>query len=180
MTLALLGFLATVNPAAAALALHRDRRTDRPRSVVAGVVLAGAVLIALAAAADPLLDLADIDLGTYRLGAGIVITVAGLRWLVAGAVPACEEPDDDRRLAGFVAFPVLLTPGAVVLSVSVGAEHGAVGAAIAAIIAVVLAGLGLYLRRSLPHLLMIGLVRLLGAAATVVGIVVAVDGIRTL
>ena len=63
---------------------------------------------------------------------------------------------------------------------SVGAEHGAVGAAVAAVIAVVLAGLGLYLRRSLPHLLMIGLVRLLGAAATVIGIVVAIDGIRTL
>ena len=56
MTLAILGFLATVNPAAAALALVRDRRTDRPRSVVAGVVLAGVILVAVAAAAghDPL------------------------------------------------------------------------------------------------------------------------------
>lgn len=180
MTLAILGFLATVNPAAAALALVRDRRTDRPRSVAAGVALAAAVLVALAAAADPLLELLDIDLGTYRLGAGVVIAVAGLRWLVAGAVPACDEPDDDRRLAGFVAFPVLLTPGAVVLAVSVGAEHGTVGAAIAAAIAVALGGLGLYLRRSLPHLLMMGLVRLLGAAATVLGVVVAVEGIRTL
>lgn len=180
MTLAILGFLATVNPAAAALALVRDRRTDRPRSVVAGVVLAAIVLVTLAAAADPILDLLDINLGTYRLGAGVVIAVAGLRWLVAGAVPACPEPDDDRRLAGFVAFPVLLTPGAVVLSVSVGAEHGAVGAAVGAVAAVVLAGVGLYLRRSLPQLLMIGMVRLLGAAATVIGVVIAVDGIRTL
>lgn len=180
MTLAILGFLATVNPAAAALALVRDRRTDRPRSVAAGVVLAGIVLVTLAAAADPILDLVDINLGTYRLGAGVVIAVAGLRWLVAGAVNPCEEPDDDRRLAGFVAFPVLLTPGAVVLSVSVGAEHGAAGGAIGAVLAVVLAGVGLYLRRSLPHLLMMGLVRMLGAAATVIGIIVAVDGIRTL
>ena len=179
MTLAILGFLATVNPAAAALALVRDRRTDRPRSVVAGVGIAAAILIALAAAADPLLDLLDINLGTYRLGAGVVITVAGLRWLVAGAVPACEEPDEDRRLAGFVAFPVLLTPGAVVLSVSVGAEHGALATAVAAGIAVVLAGLGLYMRRSVPHLFMIGLVRMLGAAATVIGIIVAIDGVRT-
>lgn len=180
MTLAILGFLATVNPAAAALALVRDRRTDRPRSVAAGTAIAAALLIALAAAAGPILDLLDIGLGTYRLGAGVVIAVAGLRWLVAGAVPACPEPDEDRRLAGFVAFPVLLTPGAVVLAVSVGAEHGTAVAAIAAVIAVVLGGLGLYLRRSLPHLLMIGLVRLLGAAATVLGVVVAVDGIRTL
>lgn len=180
MILALIGFLATVNPAAAALALVRDRRTDRPGSVITGVVLAIVVLLVLAIAAEPLLDLLDISLGTYRLGAGVVIAVAGLRWLVVGAPPACEEPDEDRRLAGFVAFPVLLTPGAVVLAVSVGAEPGWVEAAVGIVVAVVLGGLGLYLRRSLPHLLMIGLVRMLGAAATVLGVVVAVDGIRTL
>lgn len=180
MTLAILGFLATVNPAAAAIALVRDRRTDRPRSVAAGVLAAGAVLVILGAAAGPLLDLLDVTLGTYRLGAGVVIAVAGLRWLVAGAAEPSEEPDDDRRLAGYVAFPVLLTPGAVVLSVSVGAEHGAAGTAVGAVLAVVLAGLGLYLRRSLPHLLMAGLVRLLGAGATIIGVAVAVDGIRTL
>ena len=44
----------------------------------------------------------------------------------------------------------------------------------------VLAGLGLYLRRSVPHLFAIGLVRMLGAAATVIGIIVAIDGVRTL
>jgi small neutral amino acid transporter SnatA (MarC family) len=178
--LALLGFLATVNPAAAALALVRDRRTDRPRSVSAGVAVAALVLVALAAAADPILDLLDINLGTYRLGAGVVIAVAGLRWLVAGAGPACEEPDADRRLAGFVAFPVLLTPGAVVLAPSIGAEHGWIEAAVGIVVAVVLGGLGLYLRRSLPHLFIGGLVRMLGAAATLLGVLVAVDGIRTL
>lgn len=180
MTLSLIGFLATVNPPAAALALVRNRRTDRPRSVTAGTVVAGAVLVGLAAGADPLLDLLDIELGTYRLGAGIVIAVAGLRWLVAGAAPACEEPDEDRRLAGFVAFPVLLTPGAVVLAVSVGADEGTIDAAVGIVVAVGLGGLGLYLRRSLPHLLMTGLVRMLGAAATVLGVVVAIEGIRTL
>lgn len=180
MILALFGFIVTVNPAAAALALVRDRRTDRPRSVTAGVVIAAAVLIALAAAADPILDLLDINLGTYRLGAGVVIAVAGLRWLVVGPAPPCEEPDADRRLAGFVAFPVLLTPGAVVLAVSVGAEEGTLVAAVGAVVALALGGLGLYLRRSLPHLLMTGLVRMLGAAATILGVIVAVDGIRTL
>ena len=180
MILALLGFLATVNPAAAALALVRDRRTDRPRPVLAGVVVAAVVLAALGGSADPILDALDVNLGTYRLGAGIVMAVAGLRWLVAGPVAASDEPDDDRRLAAFVAFPVLLTPGAVVLAVSVGAEHGVAVTAGTAAVAVVLGGLGLYLRRSLPGLLMSGLVRFLGAVATVVGVIVAVDGVRTL
>ncbi|MFP5320954.1 MAG: hypothetical protein ACLGIC_03815 [Acidimicrobiia bacterium] len=180
MTLALLGLIATVNPAAAALAMVRDRRTDRPRSVAAGTVLAAVVLAVLGAAADPVLDALDVDLGTYRLGAGVVIAVAGLRWLAAGAATTVEEPDDDRRLAGFVAFPVLITPGAAALAPSVGAEHGAVFVAVAVTVAVVLGGLGIYLRRSLPHLLVLGLVRLLGAASVIVGVVVAIDGIRTL
>lgn len=180
MILALLGFLAAVNPAAAAVALVRDRRTDRPRSVTAGTLVALVLLVALAAASDPILDVLDVNLGTYRLGAGIVLALAGVRWLVAGPVAAVAEPEEDRRLAGFVAFPVLFTPGAAALAVSVGAEHGTAVAASTAAVAVVLGGLGLYLRRSLPHLLMNGLVRMLGAMATVVGVIVAVDGVRTL
>jgi small neutral amino acid transporter SnatA (MarC family) len=178
--LALIGFLATVNPAAAAVALVRDRRTDRPRSVAAGTMVALVVLVVLAAASEPVLDALDINLGTYRLGAGVVIALAGVRWLVAGPVAPVPEPEEDSRLAGFVAFPVLLTPGAAVLALSVGAEHGTATAAWTAAVAVVLGGLGLYLRRSLPHLLMNGLVRMLGAVATVVGVIVAIDGIRTL
>lgn len=180
MTLALLGFLATVNPAAAALALARDRRTDRPRPLAAGTAVALAALVGLGAAAAPVLDALDVNLGTYRLGAGVVIAVAGLRWLAVGAAAPVPEPDDDRHLAGFVAFPVLLTPGAAALAVSVGAEHGAITVAWTVAVAVVLGGFGLYLRRSLPPLLTGGVVRFLGAAATVVGVIVAVDGIRTL
>lgn len=180
MTLALLGLIATVNPAAATLAMVRDRRTDRPVSVAAGTVVAGLVLVAIAAASEPILDALDVSLGTYRLGAGVVVAVAGLRWLAVGAASPVEEPDDDRRLAGFVAFPVLLTPGAAALALSVGAEHGATSTAVAAGIAVALGGVGIFLRRSIPHLLALGLVRLLGGAAVVVGVIVAVDGIQTL
>lgn len=180
MTLAFLGLIATVNPAAAALAMVRDRRTDRPASVAAGTAVAALVLAAIAAASTPILDALDVSLGTYRLGAGAVVAVAGLRWLAVGAAPTVEEPDDDRRLAGFVAFPVLLTPGATALVLSVGAEHGTATAATAAGVAVVLSGLGIYLRRSIPHLLALGLVRLLGGAAVVVGVIVSVDGIQTL
>jgi small neutral amino acid transporter SnatA (MarC family) len=180
VTLAFLGLLAAVNPAAASLALVRDRRTDRPASVVAGTVAAAAVLAVLAAAADPVLDALDVELGTYRLGAGVVVAAAGVRWLVMGAIPPVEEPENDRRLAGFVAFPVLVTPAAAALALSVGAEHGTVRTAVAAGVAVVLGGVGIYVRRSIPHLLALGLVRLFGAAAAVIGVIVAVDGVRTL
>jgi len=180
VTFALLALIAAVNPAAAALAMVRDRRTDRPRSVALGTLVAGLALAGLAAAADPLLDLLDLGLGTYRLGAGVVVAVVGLRWLAAGPARTVEEPDEDRRLAGFVAFPVLITPAAAALAPSVGAEHGAVVAAVGIAIAVGLGGAGIYLRRSLPHLFVSGMVRLLGAACAVAGVAVAVDGIRTL
>ena len=76
----------------------------------------------------------------------------------------------------FLGLALVATAGALILN-RLGADLP-LDAIIPAIVA--LAGTGLYLRRSMPHLLMIGLVRLLGAAATVVGVAVAVDGIRTL
>ena len=177
---ALLTLLVALNPAAASVALGRDWRTDRPVPVALGSLAAAGVLVALAAAADPILDALDVNLGTYRLGAGVVVAVLGLRWLAVGAPSGTEEPATDLRLGGFVAFPTLLTPAAAVIALSVGAEHGTGVAAVAAAVAVLLGGLGVYYRRRIPALLAQGLVRLLGAGAVVVGVIVAIDGIRTL
>lgn len=180
MITAALALLVAVNPAAASLALARDWRTDRPMPVLAGTVVAGLVLAALAGLADPILDALDVNLGTFRLGAGVVLTVAGLRWLAVGTPAGTQEPLNDARLAGFVAFPILLTPGAAVVAVSVGAEDGLAVAAAAVAVAVVVGGIGVYFRRRIPELLAQGLVRVLGAGAVVTGIVIAVDGVRTL
>lgn len=180
MTLALLGIFATVNPAAAALALLRDRRTDRPAAIAAGAVVALVALVLLAVASEPLLDALDVNLGTYRLGAGVIVAFAGVRWLVAGAVAPAEEPETDRGLAAFVAFPTLFTPGAAALAVSIGAEDGVVPVAVAAAVAVAVGALGVYVRRLVHPKFAGGGVRLLGAVAGIIGVIVAVDGIRTL
>ena len=180
MITAALALLVAVNPAAASLSLARDWRTDRPMPVLAGTVVAGVVLVALAGLADPILDALDVNLGTFRLGAGVVLTIAGLRWLAVGAPASTQEPLNDARLAGFVFFPTLLTPGAAVVAVSVGAEEGLSVAAAAVAVAVVVGGIGVYFRRRIPELLAQGLVRLFGAGAVVTGIVIAVDGVRTL
>ena len=180
MLTAVLAFLVALNPAAASVALARDWRTDRPVPVLAGTVIAGLTLVALAASAGPLLDLLEVNLGTFRLGGGLVLAVAGIRWLAVGAPMGTTEPMNDNRLAGFVFFPTLLTPGAAVLAVSVGHEHGLATAGPAAAIVVVIGGLAVYFRRRVPELLGQGLVRLLGAGSLVVGIALAVDGIRTL
>lgn len=180
MITAALALLVAVNPAAASLALARDWRTDRPVPVLAGTVVAGVALVGLAGLADPILDLLDVNLGTFRLGAGVVLTIAGLRWLAVGTPAGTQEPLNDSRLAGFVCFPTLLTPGAAVVAVSVGAEEGLSVAAAAVAAAVLIGGIGVYYRRRVPELLAHGLVRLLGGGAIVMGIAIAVDGVRTL
>ena len=180
MIAALLVLLAAVNPAAASAALARDRRTDRPVPVLVGALAAAAVLVALAGGADPLLDVLDVNLGTFRLGAGVVLAVAGVRWLAAGAAAEATEPANDNRLAAFVCFPAVLTPGAAVVAVSVGAEEGVATAAVAIAAAVLAAGLGVYFRRLVPEPLTQGLVRFFGGGAVLFGIILAVDGIRTL
>lgn len=175
-----IAFLVAVNPGAAAVALARDWRTDRPAPVALGTGLAVVLIAALAGLADPVLDALDINLGTYRLGAGVVVAVAGLRSLVERARRGADEPTTDVRLAGYVFFPTLVTPGAAVLSISVGAEEGLLTAALAAAIAIVAGGLGVYYRRRIPALLAGALTRLLGAGAVIVGVALAFDGIKTL
>jgi small neutral amino acid transporter SnatA (MarC family) len=177
---AVLALLVAVNPAAASSTLARDWRTDRPMPVLAGTVVAGVVLVALAGFADPILDALDVNLGTFRLGAGVVLLVAGLRWMAVGPPASAAEPVNDARLGGFVFFPTLLTPAAAVVAVSAGAEEGVAVTAAAIAVAVLAGGVGVYLRRRIPELVVNGLVRLLGGGAIVAGIVIAVDGVRTL
>ncbi len=180
MITAIVMFLVAVNPGAASVALARDWRTDRPGPVAVGTAAAAAVLVALVAFADPSLRALDVNLGTYRLGAGVVLAVSGLRWLAVGAPMGTTEPNTDSRLAGFVFFPTLMTPGAAVLAVSVGAARGLAVAGVAALVAVVVGGIGVYYRRRVPELLAQSLVRLFGAGGVVIGIILAVDGLRTL
>lgn len=180
MITAVIAFLVAVNPAAASVALARDWRTDRPVSVAAGTALAVAVLVALAAFSDPILDLLDVSEGTFELGAGVVVAVSGLRALV-GLVPrGTTEPATDVRLTGYVFFPTLLTPAAAVMAVAVGAQDGTTVAAVGAAVAIVISGFGVFYRRRIPELLAGGLVRLFGAGAVVIGIALAFDGTRTL
>ena len=177
---AIVAFLLTCNPAAATVALAHDRRTDRPIPVVAGAVAAALTLVLLGVGADSILELLELNLGTFRVGAGAIIIVAGIRWLATGSPKDAIEPETDVRLAGFVFFPTLLTPGAAVLAVSTGAEEGTGVVALAAALAIAVGAAGVYARRSIPHALALGAVRLVGAGSIVVGAGLLVDGLKTL
>lgn len=194
MTLAMIGLLAAVNPAAAAWTLSPPERSWA--AVAAGAVAAAAALVAVAGLSGPLVEGLDVSLGTYRLGAGVVVAVVGLRWLVAGPASPTPSPASHLGLAGFVAFPLLFTPSAAVLAISEGAEHGAAFVVAPAAVATLLGAVCTVTlarwtgppstsgqpgaeSRSLPAVLG-SAVRLLGAVGVVIGIIVAVDGVRTL
>lgn len=180
MTHTLLAFLVAANPAAALVALGHDRRTDRPIPVAAGALVALGILAVLAGASASILEALEITQPTFQVGAGAVVTAAGLRWFVLGPPRSAMEPETDLRYGGYVCFPTLLTPGAAALAVSVGARDGALDVVAAAAVAVVLGAVAVYRRRRIPHALGTALVRLLGGAAMVVGVGIIVDGIRTL
>ncbi len=180
MTSAILAFLVAVNPAASARAFTRDRRPDRPVAIAIGAAIAVAILVALAAASETLLDALDLSAGTFRLGAGVVVAVTGLRWLVLGPSEGVAEPDSGRALSGFVAFPTLLTPGAAVLAVTVRLSDGLGTAVVGASVGAAAGAAALLWRRRVPVVIGAALVRIIGAAAVVIGIGIGVDGVQTM
>lgn len=170
----LLAFVAAVNPCRTRLGLHASRS-----AVVLGSLIALAAGSALAVAGRAVLDALDVSPESFRLAAGLVLALEGLRALV---VP---QPGPVPELTGFgaalvpVAFPLLLQPGVVVLALSAGGDRvagEAVGALAVALLLVCLAaaqpigarGEGLFAAGG----------RLLGALEIAAGVALAVDAIR--
>jgi small neutral amino acid transporter SnatA (MarC family) len=153
----------------------------------------GFLLLAFAAALNPcrtrlgmprrrealLLDSLDVSPESFRLAAGLVLTLEGLRALVLPRPAA--EPELPQLGAALVpvAFPLLLQPGVVVLALAAGGEGvagEAIGALAAALVLVGLAG-------SLPtgpraEALLAAGGRLFGALEIAVGAALAVDAIK--
>jgi small neutral amino acid transporter SnatA (MarC family) len=170
----LLAFAVALNPPLMRLAAPR-----RAEVLVLGSLVALAVGAALAAAASGLLDALDISPESLRLAAGLVLSLEGLRVLVL------PRPAAEAALPGLgaalvpVAFPLLLQPGVVMLSLAAGGD-GTVGAAVGALAAalalVVLAAAVPVGPRTVP-LLAAG-ARLLGALEIAAGAALAVDAVR--
>jgi small neutral amino acid transporter SnatA (MarC family) len=164
----------SANPCRARLALP-----ERRSAVALGALLALGISSGIAAVGSTFLDALDISPETFRLAAAVVLVIEGARSLTL-ARPA-REPE----LAGLgaalvpVAFPLLLTPGVVMLALAAGGDEmvgEAVGALAAAFALVLLATL---IRRSAraDALLAAGGV-LLAAVEIAVGVALAVDSLR--
>ena len=124
----LLAMLAAVNPAAVALLLW-------PRERAAAVAIAAAVtwglVLAAAGFSEPLLDVLDVSAATFRIATGVVVGLAGARWLVFGASPVDVDtaPGTWQRIGVPLLIPALVTPQLAMVAISTGADDGMLVAA---------------------------------------------------
>ncbi len=120
--LIVLGFIGVVNPPRVRLGLPGV--PPRLDVVLLGSAVALSIAVAIAAAAGWLLGALDVSPETFRLAAGLVLAVEG-SWVLVHPRPG-PEPVLSNRFAALVpvAFPLLLTPGLIVLCLAAGVDNG--------------------------------------------------------
>jgi hypothetical protein len=139
-------FLATANPGRA------------QGGVLRALLAAYALVVAAVLAADELLDLLEVSPESFRIAAGLVLAIAGLRTLLGAA-----------SVAG--TYSAVVTPELALLSVSAGADEPTGTVLVAAALAFTVAGLA----AAVPGRV---LVRFLAALQIVVAVALVVSGVQ--
>jgi len=93
------------------------------RWAAAGASVALAALAVLATLADPILDGLEVSAPTARMAAGILLLITG--GLVFSAPPPSLQPASRWPWMMPLAFPLLLTPGLAVLTLSASVDQSA-------------------------------------------------------
>jgi len=160
---------------------------DGVRLAGLGAVLTLAALVPAAAFAEPLLEAVDVSAPTARIACGLLLVAMGI--LALGSPSPDPEPALDGWRAALVpvAFPTLLTPGLVALTVVGAADHAApvalgVAAAALATVPLVVAvptsrELSPRTGRPVSDRVLGGLGRLLAALLVVAGLGLLFDGV---
>ena len=175
-TLAILAFVAAINPGRSSSAAPLLPARRRTASNVFGVAILVGVTTA-ATLSGPIVGALGVSDPNARIAAGIGLLVVGAHALFSAAPDA--EPSLSGPLAGLVplAFPLWLNPAAVALAVAVGAEAGVARCVLAALPAVVIAGVAVRLG---PRRWSSMVDRWSGPAGTVLGVVIVLDGVRSI
>jgi small neutral amino acid transporter SnatA (MarC family) len=170
----LVALVASTNPCRVRLVLP-----ERRPAVGLGAVIALASASGVAAVGGALLDALDISPETFRLAGAVVLTLEGARAVVLA------RPGPEPQLNGLgaalvpVAFPLLLTPGVVMLALTAGGDDLVWRAVGALAVAFALVLLTTWVRRGArPDALLTAGGRLLGAAEIAAGIALAVDALH--
>lgn len=182
MTTALLvaAYLGAMNVARTRLGVpEAQTRRARLPALAGGSLLTLGVIAALAGWSGPLLRFLQITPETFRIAAGIAGILAAAYVLVVPR-PATEPVPGGWWAALWpVCFPLLAGPELLALAVTTGTEEGVPATlAAAAISLAVLLALGGVPRRPLADRVLVWAARLLGLVLLVVGLWLAVDGIR--
>ncbi len=179
LAMMVVAFVAAVNPFRVRPGLPQDGDRARPRVLAAGCALVFGLGVAAVAAAPSLLDALDVSPETFRLAAGFVMAVA------AGWVLWFPHRGDEPELGGLaaavvpVAFPLLLSPELVVLTISAGADEDAAAALAALAVALVaVLAVGAIPQRGVTEAVLRAGSRLAAAGLMVAAVVLIVSGIR--
>ena len=172
--------VASVNAPRLRLLLPDHGETIRRNAAVVGLgsLVALGVIALVAAVAVPLLDGLRITDEMWRIAAGLVVIVAGLRYVAAPSTG--EEP----RLGGYLAalvpitFPLLVTPEVVMLTVAFSVDESISRTTLGFGIALVLFNLVARIPRGPGRGPWLAGARFHGAILAVMGVALVLDGIR--
>ncbi|MDX1690610.1 MAG: hypothetical protein R3290_06275 [Acidimicrobiia bacterium] len=175
-----LALVAAVNPPRTRTGLP-ETTTGRARLPVLllGSGIALAVVAGLAWWSGPLLDALDVSPETFRIAAGLVAGIAGLRSIIRTSPGAEPELPGLRSAVWPVAFPRLVAPEVVALAITAGSEDGVTGTVAAAAVAfAALAALGPLRRGAVTDGALRWAGAVLGMVLVVIGAVLMIDGVR--
>lgn len=178
--LMLVAYLATLNPMRTRLGVpeHTDGKA-RMGLLASGAAVGVVALVALAAVAQSLLDALEISPETFRIAAGLVLVVVAVRMLFVSVPPAEPIPDGARAALWPVAYPRVISPETITLVLTTAASDG-VGAMLPGLVGAtgVLVALGVIRTGSLSERILANLGRVLAVALVLVGIWLALQGVR--
>lgn len=178
--LLVVAYVAAVNPLRTRLGLPESEGGRARMGVLgAGALVAVGGVLSLAGWSGPILDALEVSPETFRLAAGIVVSVAAIVTLIRPR-PA-EEPEAPGALAALwpVAYPRLLGAEVVVLALTTGTQEGVAPTVAAAAVALGLAVCLGWLRRSrFTDRVLLNTGRLVTVLLVIVAVFLMVDGIR--
>ncbi len=166
--------LTAVNPLAVAAEIGPPKRTV---VLAVAAILTWALAFVGAVASRPVLDALDVTPETFRIAAGIVLVIVGVRWVAisAGRVADGGAEGWGQLLVPYL-VPVLVTPHLAMVSISTGADEGVIVVTAAAGVSLALA-LAAAAVRARTVVVDAG-VRMVGAIAVAVALALIVDGVR--
>ena len=178
--LLVLAYVSGLNPPRSRLGIpETPNLRARALPLWAGSLLTLGAVVGLAWVSGPLLESLEITPETFRLAAGFTLTLAALYVLARPRPP--EEPVPEGRLAAVwpVAFPRLLGPEVLALSLTTGNQEGVAATAVAATVALAILGaLGPLPRRQTADRVLLYLGRLMAVGLLVVAVWLLIEGIH--